>query len=398
MVNPELKRYVEDEIIPGYASFDKAHREDHARTVISRSFDIARAVEYRTGALDDDVIYAAAAFHDTGLVDGREVHHLSSGRIIRADGRLREWFDAQTVEIIAQAAEDHRASSDHMPRSIYGCILAEADRLIDPLVIIRRTVQYGLSHYPQLDREGHWQRTLEHLHEKYADGGYLKLMVPESDNAARLEELRVIIREHDAAGPEAGETRLRDLFDRAYQRQAVLDFLNAKGIDYEIHEHPPIFTVEEALAYWKDIDRCVHCKNLFMRNHKGNRHYLISFECHKTFDIHALEHALHQGKLSFASPERMMRCLGLKPGSVSAFGLINDIEPVGTVTGDGKAADPKELFENGHRVKFYADRQLLEAERISFHPCDNMASVVVSRDSFLRFLELWGGEVEWLDI
>lgn len=168
----------------------------------------------------------------------------------------------------------------------------------------------------------------------------------------------------------------------------VRDFLEANGISYEIHFHPPLFTIAEALEYWKDID-AVHCKNLFMRNHKGNRHYLISFECHKDMDIHALEHSLHQGKLSFASAERMERCLGLKPGSVSPFGLINDI---------GLQGPDKELFENGHWVKLYLDAELQHAERISFHPCDNTASVVVSREGFQRFLELWGGEYEYIEI
>lgn len=168
----------------------------------------------------------------------------------------------------------------------------------------------------------------------------------------------------------------------------VRDFLEAYELPYEIYFHPPLSTIEKALEYWKDI-RAVHCKNLFMRNHKGNRHYLISFECHKELDIHSLEHRLHQGKLSFASPERMSRCLGLRPGSVSPFGLINDIAPCDP--------DPKELFENGHRVKFYIDQDLQRADRISFHPCDNTASVVIGRESFLRFLQLWGGEYEWLD-
>lgn len=168
----------------------------------------------------------------------------------------------------------------------------------------------------------------------------------------------------------------------------VRDFLEANNLQYEIYFHPPLSTIEKALEYWKDI-KAVHCKNLFMRNHKGNRHYLISFECHKELDIHSLEHRLHQGKLSFASPERMSRCLGLRPGSVSPFGLINDIEPCNP--------DPRELFENGHRVKFYIDRDLMDAERISFHPCDNTASVVIAREDFLRFLNLWGGEYEWLD-
>ncbi|MBQ0123997.1 MAG: prolyl-tRNA synthetase associated domain-containing protein [Bacteroidales bacterium] len=177
----------------------------------------------------------------------------------------------------------------------------------------------------------------------------------------------------------------------------VRDFLERNGIWYEIHFHPPLFTIEQALEYWKDID-AVHCKNLFMRNHKGNRHYMVSFECHKDLDIHSLEHSLHQGKLSFASPERMDRCLGLRPGSVSPFGLINDI---GLTDNSGKAKDgvkESELFENGHRVKLYLDADLRNAERVSFHPCDNTASVVITHDGLMKFLELWGGEVEWLEI
>lgn len=170
----------------------------------------------------------------------------------------------------------------------------------------------------------------------------------------------------------------------------VLRWLEDHGIAYEVHYHPPLFTIEEALAYWQEIDS-THCKNLFFRNHKGNRHYLVSFECHKSLDIHSLERMLRQGKLSFASPERMERCLGVMPGSVCAFGLINDME----IAAD---ANPKELFENGHRVKYFLDRDLQSAENVSFHPCDNHASVVLTHDGFMRFLEIWGGEYEWLDI
>lgn len=99
---------------------------------------------------------------------------------------------------------------------------------------------------------------------------------------------------------------------------------------------------------------------------------------------------LHQGKLSFASPERMERCLGVKPGSVCLFGLIHDI--------DLKDADPKELFDNGHRVKFFYDSELLNAKNVSFHPCDNTATVVISKEDFLKFIEIWGGEAEALTI
>lgn len=168
----------------------------------------------------------------------------------------------------------------------------------------------------------------------------------------------------------------------------VLRFLEEHGMEYELHVHPPLPTIELALEYWKDLDS-VHCKNLFFRNHKGNRHYLVVFECHKELAIHSLEHMLRQGKLSFASAERMERCLGLLPGSVSPLGLMHDPQ-VQELT--------KEHFPNGHRVKLFLDQDLKTAERISFHPCDNTASVIVSNADFMRFLDLWGGEWEWLDV
>ncbi|MBO5942555.1 MAG: prolyl-tRNA synthetase associated domain-containing protein [Bacteroidales bacterium] len=181
----------------------------------------------------------------------------------------------------------------------------------------------------------------------------------------------------------------------------VLDFLEKHGLGYKLHTHPPLPTIELALEYWKDIDS-VHCKNLFFRNHKGNRHYLVVFECHKELAIHSLEHMLKQGKLSFASPERMERCLGLLPGSVSPLGLIHDMglaqqKEDGTLV-PNEGVVMKELFPNGHRVKLFLDKDLQQAERISFHPCDNTGSVVLSNADFMRFLDLWGGEFEWLDI
>ena len=181
---------------------------------------------------------------------------------------------------------------------------------------------------------------------------------------------------------------------RQLARGRVLSFLESKGINYELYEHPALSSIEECLEYWGNIPDATHCKNLFFRNHKGNRHYLVSMECHKNLDIHSLEHQLRQGKLSFASPQRMMRCLGTFPGSVSAFGLVSDMG----LTPFAEGVDPKELFENGHRVKYYIDSDLRDVSRISFHPCDNTASVVISGEDFHRFLSIWGGEVEWLQI
>ncbi len=206
-MNQNLKEYVESEIIPRYSAFDKAHREDHARSVISEALRLSAFYD-----VDEDMVYAAAAFHDTGLVEGREIHHLASGKIIREDPRLPEWFTPDQIEMIAQAAEDHRASGTSSPRSIYGKIIAEADRDIIPLKILRRTVQFGMEHYPQLDREAHWRRFLEHLHEKYYYGGYLKLYIPESRNAVSLEELRRMI---------GDEVSLRNTFDALFDQEII---------------------------------------------------------------------------------------------------------------------------------------------------------------------------------
>lgn len=201
-MNPELVQYIENEIIPRYASFDKAHREDHARAVIHRALAMGKNYD-----INEDLLYTAAACHDLGLAVDRKTHHLESGKMIRSDERLRQWFSPEEIETIAQAAEDHRASATTPPRSIYGSLVAEADRMIVPDTIIRRTIQFGLSHHPDLDREGHWERTLEHLHEKYAEGGYLHLLIPGSPNEEPLARLRAIIKD------EAG---LRKMFEEIY--------------------------------------------------------------------------------------------------------------------------------------------------------------------------------------
>ena len=143
------------------------------------------------------MVYAIAAYHDLGLVEGRELHHISSGRMMSEDVELRRWFSTEQINIMREAIEDHRASAERPPRTIYGMIVAEADRQIVPEVVIRRTVQYGLSHYPSLSKEQHWERFVGHLREKYDYGGYLKLYIPHSDNATRLAELRAIIAQPD---------------------------------------------------------------------------------------------------------------------------------------------------------------------------------------------------------
>lgn len=211
-----LKEYIFQEIVPLYKVFDSAHREDHAMTVIGQAMKLLDGMEPwlcgqaedvaaywkslipGNGSIDREVLITAAACHDLGLKNGRDRHHLDSGVIIRSDSRLPDWFTPEQIEIIAQAAEDHRASGKSAPRDIYGIIVAEADRVIDGETIIRRTIQFGLNNYPELDREGHLSRAISHLHEKYGRGGYLKLWIPWSDNAARLSRLQETIADDSA--------------------------------------------------------------------------------------------------------------------------------------------------------------------------------------------------------
>ena len=200
----EIRDFVEQEIVPRYDDFDAGHGRDHVRTVISQALNLA---QYYPEA-DRCILLVAAAYHDLGLINGRERHHIDSALIVQEDERLRQWFSKEEIDTIANAAEDHRASSGHEPRTIYGRIVAEADRIIDGETIVRRALQYGLSHYPDLDKEEQYRRLMDHMLEKYAEGGYLKLWIPHGDNARRLEEFRHTLKD---------KTAFRHLFESVYE-------------------------------------------------------------------------------------------------------------------------------------------------------------------------------------
>lgn len=155
---------------------------------------------------------------------------------------------------------------------------------------------------------------------------------------------------------------------------ALYKLLDKLEIQFEYYEHPPAPTIEEAMKYWKDID-ATHCKNLFFRNHKGNRHYLVVLDHRQDLNIRDLEQRLRQGKLTFASPPRMMKYLGITPGSVSPFGLINDKEK---------------------HVHLFLDKRLEESKSISFHPCINTASIIISYEDFMKFLIHQGNSWEYV--
>jgi len=201
----DLVEFIETQILPQYAHFDKAHNMEHATRVIRRSLDLAR----QTGA-DLDMAYAIAAYHDLGLSGPRAIHHITSGKILMQDARLKRWFSPEQLRMMKEAVEDHRASASRAPRSIYGKIVAEADRDIDPETVIRRTIQYGLSNYAELNEEQQWQRFLQHMDEKYSANGYIRLWIRGSENERKLNELRQLI-----ANPKA----MRPVFDRIFKEE-----------------------------------------------------------------------------------------------------------------------------------------------------------------------------------
>lgn len=201
----DLMEFVETQILPRYAQFDKAHNLEHVTRVIRRSLELAS----RTGA-DADMVYTIAAYHDIGMSGPRAVHHITGGKLLMQDARLKRWFTAEQMKIMKEAIEDHRASASRAPRSLYGKIVAEADRDIVPEQVFRRTVQFGLSNYPELDKEHHWLRFREHMDQKYSAHGYIRLWIPGSPNEEKLNELRNII---------ANEKALREQFERFFTEE-----------------------------------------------------------------------------------------------------------------------------------------------------------------------------------
>ncbi|MDE6354002.1 MAG: HD domain-containing protein [Prevotella sp.] len=201
----DLVEFIETSILPKYSEFDKAHDLTHVTRVIRRSLDLVRT----TGA-DINMVYAIAAYHDIGMSGPRAVHHITGGQILARDARLKRWFSPEQIKIMKEAVEDHRASASHAPRSIYGKIVAEADRDLEPSTVFRRTVQYGLANYPDLDREKQWQRFREHLDNKYSVHGYIRLWIPGSDNERNLAELRDLI---------VNPQELRRIFDTIFEEE-----------------------------------------------------------------------------------------------------------------------------------------------------------------------------------
>jgi Ala-tRNA(Pro) deacylase len=158
--------------------------------------------------------------------------------------------------------------------------------------------------------------------------------------------------------------------------QKVLETLAGLGIAFIRHQHPPVATVEDAEKQWGPI-KGTHCKNLFLRNNRGNRHYLLIAAVDKAVDLKRLNALLGEDRLSFASPERLKRWLGLEPGSVSPFGLINDAT---------------------RAVEVVCDETLKSSPALGFHPNVNTATLEISLADFEKFLASCGNTVRWLKL
>lgn len=198
-VNLELMSFIECDILPRYNNFEHSHGLQHAQRVIKNSLELARL----TGA-DINMVYTIAAYHDLGMEGPRAIHHITGGKILAADTRLRKWFSPAQIRFMKEAVEDHRASSSRTPRSLYGKIIAEADRDLEPGIVFGRAIEFGLENYPKLNQEEQWQRFRQHMKEKYGRTGYIRLWIPESPNAKNLESIRQTI---------DNEHKLRQAFD-----------------------------------------------------------------------------------------------------------------------------------------------------------------------------------------
>ena len=159
-------------------------------------------------------------------------------------------------------------------------------------------------------------------------------------------------------------------------QKELYELFEKLSIGLEYHEHPPLATIEDAKIYWNNFD-AGKCKNIFFRNHKGDRHYLVILEHLRHLNIKDLEQRLKQGKLTFASDQRLKKYLGLEPGSVSPFGLIND---------------------NENHVHLFIDEKLNEYDRLAFHPNTNTSTVVISKADLLRFLDYSGNSYDFIKL
>lgn len=204
-LNLEIMEFVERQILPRYAAFGKSHGISHVQNVIANSIALAKLM-----GVDVNMAYVIAAYHDIGMSGPRAIHHITSGKILLSDARLKRWFSPEQLKVMKEAVEDHRASASRQPRSIYGKIVAEADRELDADTVFRRTILFGLEKYPELSAAEHWDRFRQHLADKYSRNGYIRLWIPNSPNREKLNTLQTLIEDDE---------KLRQYFDRIFAEE-----------------------------------------------------------------------------------------------------------------------------------------------------------------------------------
>jgi len=185
-MNNELVQYIENEIFPLYNRNEEGHGINHIKTVIKRSLELAKDYD-----VDLDMVYTIASYHDLGHYIDRKTHEIISAEIFMKDEKIRQWFTDEQRSIIKEAIEDHRASSNHEPRTIYGKIISTADRtIIDIDNTIKRSYSYGKRNYIGLTEEEQIERVYQHLTEKYGENGYAKVYLEDKEFEDALDKLR----------------------------------------------------------------------------------------------------------------------------------------------------------------------------------------------------------------
>lgn len=185
-MNNELVQYIENEIFPLYNKNEEGHGINHIKTVIKRSLKLAKDYD-----ADLDMVYTIASYHDLGHYIDRKTHEIISAKMFMQDEKIRQWFTDEQIIIIKEAIEDHRASSNHEPRTIYGKIISTADRtIIDIDNTIRRSYSYGKRNYVGLSEEEQIERVFQHLTEKYGENGYVKVYLEDKEFEDALDKLR----------------------------------------------------------------------------------------------------------------------------------------------------------------------------------------------------------------
>lgn len=185
-LNQKLIKYIEKQVFPQYSKNEEGHGINHIKTVIERSLKFAK--DYN---VDINMVFTIAAYHDLGHYIDRKKHEIISAELFMKDENMKRFFTDEQRNIIKEAIEDHRASSDHKPRSIYGMIVSTADRtIIDIDTTIKRTYSYGKRNYEGITEEEQIERVYSHLKEKYGENGYAKIYLKDEEFEKALQKLR----------------------------------------------------------------------------------------------------------------------------------------------------------------------------------------------------------------